>query len=319
VRLLGRRDSSLATLRTSNDASDAAVSWKVKCLNCGAALVGPFCAECGQRAVPPHPTITELAGDAITEFTGWDGKFADTIRTLVTRPGELTRQWLAGRRAHFISPLRLYLTASLVFFVLQSGASRTIVDSSNLTGGLVVSMNTKGAPRTAAVAANKAMTERKPLTPAERDSAMRSIGKAPRILKPMLVKMIDDPMAIQNGLRQMFPRMLFALLPLYAGILALFYHRRHYPEHLYFAIHLHSFVFIAMMMLEISKFLRINAVSAAVGLICLFWVMVYSLFALRRVYGGGWFGTIVKGAAIMTLYGVIALPVMFLTMLLAAF
>ena len=43
------------------------------CLNCGSALVGPFCAECGQRAVPPYPTLRELVGDAFAELSGWDG------------------------------------------------------------------------------------------------------------------------------------------------------------------------------------------------------------------------------------------------------
>ena len=87
------------TLRSSANASDPAVSWRVKCLNCGAALVGQFCAECGQRALPPHPTVQELVGDAVSEFSGWDGKFAETVRLLVARPGELTfevggRSWL---------------------------------------------------------------------------------------------------------------------------------------------------------------------------------------------------------------------------------
>src|SRR3954463_7986297 len=97
------------TLRSSANADDPAVTWKVKCLNCGAALAGPFCAECGQRAVPPHPTVGELAGDALSEFAGWDGKFVETFRVLLRPPGELTRRWLDGQRVAFIAPLRLYL------------------------------------------------------------------------------------------------------------------------------------------------------------------------------------------------------------------
>src|SRR4051812_15605950 len=203
---------------------DAAVSWKVSCLNCGASLSGAFCSECGQRAVPPHPTVRELAGDAVAEFTGWDGKFADTIRTLARRPGELTRQWLAGRRVRFISPLRLYLTASLVFFVLQS----MVPERMNGKAGRVVRVDNTTKPGRAAAAANKAMDD-EVLTPAERDSALAAVAKAPWILKPMLTKMIDEPKVFQESLRRMLPRMFFALLPLYAGILALFYRRRHYP------------------------------------------------------------------------------------------
>src|SRR5688572_6842992 len=92
--------------------------WQVLCLNCDASLHGAFCSRCGQRAVPSHPTIRELAGDTFSELVGWDGKFAETIRTLFRKPGELTREWIEGRRVRFISPWRLYLTASLLYFVV---------------------------------------------------------------------------------------------------------------------------------------------------------------------------------------------------------
>lgn len=43
------------------------------CLNCGAELSGPFCATCGQRAIPAYPTVKEMAGDAWHEMSGVDG------------------------------------------------------------------------------------------------------------------------------------------------------------------------------------------------------------------------------------------------------
>ena len=54
--------------KLTNQASPDATPWASSCLNCGASLVGPFCSDCGQRAVPPSPTLNELAGDAIAEF-----------------------------------------------------------------------------------------------------------------------------------------------------------------------------------------------------------------------------------------------------------
>ena len=284
-------------------------------VNCGAALAGPFCAECGQRAVPPHPSVAELAGDALTEFSGWDGKFAETMRLLLLKPGELTRQWLDGRRVHFIAPLRLYLTASLVFFLVQSATPRS------RNGQFRVTVD-KGAARSnpdiAASAAEKAFDSGKPLTPAERDSAMKAIAKAPAIIKPMLTRMVDDPNALKTGIRQIAPKMLFALLPFYAGILMLFYRRRHYPEHLYFAIHLHAFVFLALTLDGLTKFVRIPVLGTVLGLATMAWVVCYSVLALRRVYGGMWLATIAKSVAIMCLYLLVALPVLVLTILLAA-
>ncbi|HMD35600.1 MAG TPA: DUF3667 domain-containing protein, partial [Vicinamibacterales bacterium] len=90
------------------------------CLNCGAALDGPFCARCGQKAVHPKPTLHELLHDALEEFLHFDGKIVQTLRTLVTRPGQLTVDVVSGRRARYIAPLRLYLTVSVLFFVVAA-------------------------------------------------------------------------------------------------------------------------------------------------------------------------------------------------------
>jgi hypothetical protein len=267
---------------------------------------------CGQRALPPHPSVRELVGDAIAEFSGWDGKFADTIRTLVRKPGELTRQWLQGKRVHFISPLRLYLTASLLFFVLQASAPAT----TNPVAGPVV-VDTRTAPGRASAAATKAMTGEGQMTEEQKKSGLAAAQKAPKILRPMMVRMIEDPAGLKKSLRDMIPRMFFALLPLYAGILALFYWRRKYPEHLYFAIHLHAFVFLALMFIEIAKYGG-SLVSAIVSPFILAWIAIYSLAALRRVYGGGWGTTILKGIGIMSLYSVAGVTAMLVTFYLAA-
>src|SRR5512134_2916793 len=92
-------------------------SWASTCQNCGTPLTGRYCSRCGQRAIPPRPTIRELAGDAWNELVGWDGKLVRTLRMLVRHPGELTRAAIEGRRARYISPVRLYLICSVVYFL----------------------------------------------------------------------------------------------------------------------------------------------------------------------------------------------------------
>src|SRR3954470_24466524 len=120
------------------------------CLNCGAPLGGPFCSECGQRDIPPYPSTRELAVDAISEFSGWDGRLASTIRALVTKPGLLTLEFLEGRRVRYISPLRLYLTASVIYFLLAASAP-TVRLSGNavLSSGLRVGATAPGAKSSA--------------------------------------------------------------------------------------------------------------------------------------------------------------------------
>ena len=92
-----------------------------RCLNCGEELEGAFCSSCGQRSVPANPTVSELAGDAWQELSGYDGRVAATFRGLL-HPGRLTVDYLQGRRARYLSPIRLYLIASVVYFVVAAAA-----------------------------------------------------------------------------------------------------------------------------------------------------------------------------------------------------
>src|SRR5262245_46317289 len=89
------------------------------CLNCGEPLRGSFCSACGQRVVPPDPSVAELAGDAWEELSGYDGRIAATFRGLL-HPGFLTREYVAGRRARYLSPLRLYLSVSVLYFLIAA-------------------------------------------------------------------------------------------------------------------------------------------------------------------------------------------------------
>jgi hypothetical protein len=94
------------------------------CLNCDAELTNDYCAQCGQRDVDLERPFPTLARELIEEAFQLDGRVARTLLTLVRKPGELTRQYLAGRRQLYTSPLRLYLVISLLFFVVAAGVVR---------------------------------------------------------------------------------------------------------------------------------------------------------------------------------------------------
>jgi len=108
--------------------------------------------------------------------------------------------------------------------------------------------------------------------------------------------------------------MLFVLLPIFAGILALFYRGRKYPEHLYFAIHLHAFIFLALSVSELLKFTQSALLVGGVSLIVSIWIPIYATLAFRRVYGGSLARTVVKELAIGTIYALVV-AVGFITMI----
>jgi hypothetical protein len=71
--------------------------------------------------------VWHVAHEAVHEFLHLDGKIFQTLRLLVLKPGLLTVEFLRGRRARYVGPLRLYLTCSLLFFLLASFAPGTVV------------------------------------------------------------------------------------------------------------------------------------------------------------------------------------------------
>lgn len=89
------------------------------CLNCGAALTGDFCQECGQSAGSIRRPFWTLIGESLETFFSLDGRIAHTLPDLLLKPGRMTRAYLDGQRARFIPPFRLYVFASLLFFVLM--------------------------------------------------------------------------------------------------------------------------------------------------------------------------------------------------------
>lgn len=89
------------------------------CANCGAALGGEFCSQCGQRA-HLHRTMHEVFHEFLHGITHFDGKAWKTLPMLLFRPGQLTRSYIEGHRARYIAPVPLFLLVVFtMFFVLS--------------------------------------------------------------------------------------------------------------------------------------------------------------------------------------------------------
>jgi hypothetical protein len=281
------------------------------CLNCGAALAGTFCGSCGQRDIPSYPSVRELATDAFQELSGWDGRLAITLRALLRRPGKLTLEFLEGRRARYLSPLRLYLIASLAYFILAAASPDVRLPSGRtLFVGIRVGATGGGAPASrperVVGAADDALVNQQKILEAERARLLEEVAAAPAPMRPFLRRSIEDPAGFKQGLLETLPRMLFVLLPLFAAIVALLYRGRKYPEHLYFAIHLHAFIFFALAVTELMKFTGVAALVITVAAVTLPWIPVHAILALRRVYGDSLGRTLFKGVAIAAIYFVTA-------------
>src|SRR5436309_5118078 len=96
------------------------------CENCGAELVGPHCAQCGQPAIDYRRSFRHVIVDVLDSFLNWDSKFFATLGLLIIKPWKLTNEFLAGKRVRYLPPLRLYLLASILFFFAVNYSAKGI-------------------------------------------------------------------------------------------------------------------------------------------------------------------------------------------------
>jgi hypothetical protein len=89
------------------------------CLNCGTELVGPHCHACGQRA-HVHRTLGAFFHDLVHGVFHFEGKTWRTIPMLAWKPGQLTREYIDGRRVRYVSPIALFLFVVFLSFALFS-------------------------------------------------------------------------------------------------------------------------------------------------------------------------------------------------------
>jgi len=88
------------------------------CLNCGTEVQGRYCHFCGQENIEPKESAWHLITHFFKDITHFDGNFFSTLKYLMTKPGFLSREYMLGRRAAYLNPIRMYIFTSAFFFLL---------------------------------------------------------------------------------------------------------------------------------------------------------------------------------------------------------
>ena len=89
------------------------------CLNCGALVDGRYCSSCGQENVVPRERLSYILADFLGGFfVSFDNKFIKSVGPLLFKPGFLTNQYNAGKRASYVHPFKLYIFISIFYFFL---------------------------------------------------------------------------------------------------------------------------------------------------------------------------------------------------------
>jgi hypothetical protein len=267
------------------------------CANCDAPLHGPYCAQCGQHAHDGARTLGALLQDGWHVLTHLDGRVWATLRLLLLRPGRLTVEYFAARRARYVPPVRLYLVLSILLFAVASLNGRV----GRVTG-----------PASPAVAAPGAGLDLQEL-----GLSVEDCGKV-RSSSPWLAAALrascernvaNGGREVLHAVRSHLPRMMFVFLPLMAAVMSLLYWspRRYYVEHLVFFLHNHAALYLAMtLQLLVGLLARlVPAVERLEGW-SLFAVLLYALWyvyrSTRTYYGQGRALTLAKIAVVSLAY-----------------
>lgn len=300
-------------------ADRAVAADEARCANCGAAVADEFCPHCGQETRLKLPTLREFIREAAGRYVALDGRFWRTVAALISRPGFLTREYLAGRRRRYIRPARLYLFSTLIFFAV----SRFFVEPAD-----IFTLDKTSAPR-AKVENKTGVGQGAPsAAPKAKGNAVIVIpgddipdDAAPFIDDPDVVANLPAPVRrnwdhfkalsrdektrqIADGMMRYAPYALFVLLPVFAWLLQILYigsgrrrplRPRLYGEHLVFAAHNHALLFVVATAMLIVPLLPVRL--ALFG-----WIVAYLWLALRRVYGGTRSGAVVRSVLLIACY-----------------
>ncbi len=289
--------------------SDATVHRAAHCANCATAVSANFCPTCGQETMLHVPSAREFLHEFVGHYVALEGKLWKTLGLLLFKPGRLTSEYVAGRRARYVQPLRLYLTLSIIFFALlkygpfhvvnndwADGKPRTVVQS-DAPGAAGAKTGATTVAR--AGAADKDKAEKHEL-PSDLHSDLVSWNPKWNGNLERFNAMPGEQKAhvLTNAFFGYVPYAMFCLMPLFALFLKLLYlgSGRRYGEHLLFALHTNAFAFVAIGLLMIAPAgWYIKPLLAA-------WLVLYMPAAMRRVYGGGRLLTAVRWVVLMFLH-----------------
>jgi hypothetical protein len=272
------------------------------CANCGAALTGRFCAACGQSAEASLRPAWELVEQTLESLVHFDARGPRSLKLLMLRPGELTRQYLAGKRASFVQPVRFYILISLVFFLAVWVTNTAIVQ---FVGFHTIVGNHEGVAFRLFAPLAQVPNDLRPSEITNRVHLTDDEGNTPAWFTRLLGEMehaLKEPATLNERMSELFPKMMFALVPVFGLILWLLYawRRRYLIEHLIFALHFHSFAFVLATLVIVA---RPVLPPGFIGGLFLVPAALYLLLALKRVYGQNWVKTAIKEVVLVVLYG----------------
>jgi hypothetical protein len=284
------------------------------CLNCGTVAHLNYCPNCGQGTRLHVPSAGEFIHEFVAHYIALEGKLWKTLKLLFFKPGMLTVEYIAGRRATYVEPLRIFLTFSILFFATLKLSGTEIAnfrdndkeDAAEIaqdrqTGREAVPEQLEPAKTDAATTAAKPAGDRGVNVntdfgflgadlEAVANKKMERFNALPRDEQERMIK---------AGFYSYTPYLMLLLMPVFALYLKLLYlgTGRTYGEHFLFALHTNAFAYMQITLILLSPW---GLLTFAFSM----WLMFYLPTAMRRVYGGSRKVTFLRWVVLGTLHAI---------------
>jgi hypothetical protein len=234
------------------------------CPTCGAPFEGRFCGACGEKRITAHDySLAHFAEHVLESLTHFDFKSLRALKTLVVRPGQLTRDYLDGRRRGYIGPVQLFIIVNIVFALVGPTTFRTPL---------------------------KTQEHDRPF-PALKQSLVAGAMADRNLTREEFERSFDDAAGLQAK------TWIFVLIPMLALVTAALHgFRRYFFEHLILATHLLTFVLVwtlatVVVVIAVAGIAGSRLTNAALDNVAAVLIelglAVYLAAGLRRVFGDG--------------------------------
>lgn len=213
----------------------------MNCKNCQTLLQqeANYCLKCGQSVTSLNRPFSEVVKDMAHETLDIDGRLWLTVRTMFTKPGQLTYEFNQGRQIKYTPPLRLYLVISIVFFIIFSKS----------------------------------------------------------------YQYYDPSSAISDSMVNYYPKAMFVLFPVFALITQLFFRQSYYIGNLVFSMHLHSIVYIMLIVIApLEIYEKTHSAFLLLQIPPTLYLTWYIFKSFKTVYQQSWKVTIAKASLVYMIY-----------------
>lgn len=275
------------------------------CPNCGTELQGEYCWSCGQSAKDMKRPFWSLFMDILNAIFAFDGRLALTMPALMFRPGKMTRNYIDGQRVRYVPPFRLFLIASVLFFLtlFSIGERQSWMKGDdvtlNSTQSAISEMIVDGRPLREFEGYESVFDADGKLDRAAAEAFLNKL-QADGTIEPdqdvsALMGVLDGVNTLTLSRREIFatvqkwaPRLSLLLLPftiLSLTILHIWIRRIYIYDHVIVALHLQTFIYLAATLAIWFSYVSAGWAWTIFGI----GVPVYTFFLLGRSYDTHWF------------------------------